>query len=372
MARGGREKQDQATRNRLVAAALLAAACPLLAMLFSQPSLQAILFPGYRRLSELLMSALATATSVAPFAIWDWLTAGLVVAAFTTLVRRIRRHRRMLPWFSVVALVVAATALLGTAGWALNHYAPELSQDLGLEVGQYSKDQLADATSYYLNQAASRAQLVPREEDGTLSHQDFYELARIAGASYAPLSQRYEVFSGSTAPVKSLLLFGEPLLYSGHTGIFWAATAESSVPLHTAIAELPFTMCHEAAHRLGIASEQEANFSAFLACSASDDVRFSYSGYYSAFNYCVNALLAQDPERAQQLVSDALAGANGAGVALVLKDRAATQKHYQAFEGPFEDVGTTVNDTYLKSFGEKDGVRSYGLVVDYLLAWLDE
>jgi hypothetical protein len=35
-------------------------------------------------------------------------------------------------------------------------------------------------------------------------------------------------------------------------------------------------------------------------------------------------------------------------------------------------VGTTVNDTYLKSFGEKDGVRSYGLVVDYLLAWLDE
>ena len=185
MARGGREKQDQATRNRLVAAALLAAACPLLAMLFSQPSLQAILFPGYRRLSELLMSALATATSVAPFAIWDWLTAGLVVAAFTTLVRRIRR---MLPWFSVVALVVAATALLGTAGWALNHYAPELSQDLGLEVGQYSEDQLADATSYYLNQAASRAQLVPREEDGTLSHQDFYELARIAGASYAPLS----------------------------------------------------------------------------------------------------------------------------------------------------------------------------------------
>lgn len=127
MARGGREKQDQATRNRLVAAALLAAACPLLALIFSQPDLQATLFPGYRRFSELLMSALATATSVAPFAIWDWLTAGLVVAAFTTLVRRVRRHRRMLPWFSVVALVVAATAFLGTAGWALNHYAPELS-----------------------------------------------------------------------------------------------------------------------------------------------------------------------------------------------------------------------------------------------------
>ena len=372
MAQGKSAKHGNPTRARLIAAAILATACPLLAMLYSQPSLQAILFPGYRRLSKSLMSALATITSVAHFAIWDWLTTALVVAAILTLVHRIRHHQRLLPCFSVVALVVAATALLGTAGWALNHYAPELSQDLGLEVGQYSEDQLADATSYYLDQAASRAQLVPREEDSTLSHQDFYELARIAGASYAPLSQRYEVFSGSTAPVKSLLLFGEPLLYSGHTGIFWAATAESSVPLDTAAAELPFTMCHEAAHRLGIASEQEANFSAFLACSTNDDVRFSYSGFYSAFNYCVNALLAEDPERAQQLVSDALAGENGAGVALVLQDRAATQEHYQAFEGPFEDVGTTVNDTYLKSFGEKDGVRSYGLVVDYLLAWLDE
>ena len=372
MSKGGRETQGQATRNRLVAAAILAVACPLLALLLSQPSLQAVLFPGYRRLSKSLMSALAAAASIAPFAIWDWLTAALAVAAVATLARRIRRRQRILPWLSVVALVVAATAFLSTAGWALNHYAPPLSQDLGLEVGQYSEGQLASVTSYYLEQAASRAQLVPREEDGTLSQQDFYELARIAGASYAPLSQRYEVFSGSTAPVKSLLLFGEPLLYSGYTGIFWAATAESSVPLGTATAELPFTMCHEAAHRLGIASEQEANFSAFLACSASDDARFSYSGYYSAFNYCVNALLAEDPERAQQLVSDALAGENGPGVALVLQDRAATQAHYQAYGGPFDDVGTTVNDTYLKSFGEKDGVRSYGLVVDYLLAWLDE
>ncbi|MCH3948044.1 MAG: DUF3810 domain-containing protein [Olsenella sp.] len=372
MQKCGSPKHNGATRARFITAVVLFAACLLLALLFSQPAVQTVLFPGYRYLSRSLMSALATIASVAPFAIWDWLTIGLVVAAISSLVHRIRHHQRILPWFSVMALVVAAVAFLGTAGWALNHYAPKLSQDLRLEVGQYSEDQLASATSYYLDQAAARASLVPREKDGTLSKQDFYELARIAGASYAPLARRYEVFSGCDLPVKSLLLFGEPLLYSGHTGIFWAATGESSVPLNTATAELPFTMCHEAAHRLGIASEKEANFSAFLACTTSDDVRFSYSGYYSAFNYCVNALLSEDPERAQQLVADALAGQNGDGVKLVLQDRAATREHYKAYEGPFEDVGTSVNDTYLKSFGEKDGVRSYGLVVDYLLAWLDE
>lgn len=278
----------------------------------------------------------------------------------------------VLPWLSVVALVVALIAFVGIGGWALNHYAPPLSQDLGLAVGQYSTDQLADATQRFLHEAASEAQQVPREEDGTLQTQDFHDLARIAGASYDRLADRYEVFRGCDLPVKALLLFGEPLLYSGHTGVFWAATGESSVPLNCATAELPFTMCHEAAHRLGIASEQEANFAAFLACDASDDHRLRYSGYYSAFNYCLNALAADDPDRAKSLLLDALQGDDADGVALVLADRAATSKHYDAYEGPAEDVGTTMNDTYLKSFGEDAGVKSYGLVVDYLLAWLGE
>jgi len=32
-------------------------------------------------------------------------------------------------------------------------------------------------------------------------------------------------------------------------------------------------------------------------------------------------------------------------------------------------VGRAVNDTYLRGYGEQAGVRSYGLVVDYLIAW---
>lgn len=60
-------------------------------------------------------------------------TVGLVAAAIATLVHRIRHRKRFLPWLSMVALTIAATAFLGTAGWALNHYAPELSRDLGLE-----------------------------------------------------------------------------------------------------------------------------------------------------------------------------------------------------------------------------------------------
>ena len=44
-------------------------------------------------------------------------------------------------------------------------------------------------------------------------------------------------------------------------------------------------------------------------------------------------------------------------------------KHYQTYEGPAEEVGIAVNDTYLKAFSEESGVNSYGEVVDYLIAW---
>ena len=163
-------------------------------------------------------------------------------------------------------------------------------------------------------------------------------------------------------------MWGEPLLYSGHTGIFFAATGESGVPLNCSVADTPFIMCHEAAHRLGIASEQEANFAAYLACASSDDVRFAYSGAFNAFAYSINALYQADSERALTMLKDA-ATSDADGVSLVWGDYVANGEYYDAYEGSFQQVGSTVNDGYLKSYGEDSGVQSYGLVVDYLIAW---
>ena len=148
-----------------------------------------------------------------------------------------------------------------------------------------------------------------------------------------------------------------------------ADTCADDCALDCADADKPYIMCHEAAHRLAIASEQEANFAAFLACDASNDVRFRYSGYYNAAGYCLNALYRYDPERTQELLQEFADGDGREGLLLFLSDRAATSAYYDSYEGAFEEVGQKVNDTYLKSFGESTGVRSYGLVVDYLIAW---
>lgn len=44
-------------------------------------------------------------------------------------------------------------------------------------------------------------------------------------------------------------------------------------------ATIPFNMCHEVAHLLAIAVENEANFAGYLACEYSGDPVFQYSGY---------------------------------------------------------------------------------------------
>ena len=365
---GDKEREERpGIKARLIAAALMFAACPVLMFVFS--SWPDAFFPAYRGFSKGLLGVLSTVMGVVPFAVWDIVILLLIVATLVHLVRCVRRRCSFVPWLASLAVVLSAGTLFVVGGWALNHYAPPLSQDLGLEVEGGTVDELYEVTAYHLEQAARLAWEVPRDDSLNLERQDFYELARIAGAAYEGPAEEYEVFSGSTVPVKSLLLWGEPLLYSGHTGLFFAATAESGVPLNCADADLPFVMCHEAAHRLGLAAEGEANFAAYVACVSSDDVRFRYAGHYKAFVSCYNRLCKVARDRVPELFDEIVQAGLGDGLSLVRRDMKNTSVHYDAYEGTFEKVGTAVNDTYLKSFGEPEGVQSYGYVVNYLLAW---
>ena len=360
-------KERPSIKARLIAAVLMLAACPALMFVFSR--FPGVFFPAYRSFSKGLLGVLALIASVVPFAVWDILALLLIVATLIRLVQCLRGKYPFLSWLASLAVVISAACLVFVGGWALNHYAPPLSEELGIEAKGGTVDELYEVTAYHLEQAARLAREVPRDGSFDLEHQDFYELARIAGAAYEKPAEEYAVFQGSTVPVKSLLLWGEPLLYSGHTGIFFAPTAESGVPLNCADADLPFVMCHEAAHRLGLAAEGEANFAAYVACVSSEDIRFEYAAHYKAFVYCYNKLRSVAPERVRQLFDEVTAAGLGDGLSLVRRDMKETNAHYDAYEGTFEKVGTAVNDTYLKSFGEVEGVQSYGFVVNYLLAW---
>lgn len=327
-----------------------------------------VLFPAYRIFSKNFMRILAAVYSVIPVAAWDLIAIGLVIGVITSFFVMIFKRTSFMEWLTSVLLMAAIIAFEVICGWMLNHYAPSLAGELGLEIRKYSKEELLDATEYYFDMAATLADKQERNASGSLVRQDFDELAEIAGAGYAKIEDLGDVFrGGSGQPVKRLSVFGELLMYSGITGEFMPVTGESTVPGNENIVSMPFSMLHEAAHRLGIAAEEEANFAAYLAAEASDDVRFTYSGYYIAFVYCYNKMASADPEALRTMIKNKVAGDER--YALVVKDVNDTSEYYKQYESKLEEVATKTNDTYLKTFSEESGVKSYGEVVDELIAW---
>ena len=170
------------------------------------------------------------------------------------------------------------------------------------------------------------------------------------------------------AVVIVLPIAGQTLLSSkwfgktGTTGIFIAFTGESSISSTTFTASVPFTMCHEIGHRMAFARENEANFAAFLACEASEDARFAYSGYYTAFLYCYNALRKVDAAAANEVWSGACDELRA--------DCAAANSHYKKVEDQkVSQVTDKIYNSYLQTVGVESGRQSYGEVVDLLTAW---
>jgi len=316
-------------------------------------------FDWYTPISRQLMQVISRISGLFPFAVWEWLLVLIVLLVLYGLVRAFAQKRGFFCWLGGVIVLVSVLVFLFVALWGLHHWGPPLSEKLDLPVTQYSKDQLEQTTRYMAEQASAWADRVPRDANGDMAI-DWKTMPKAAGRAYEPLSAQYPVFSGSTAPVKPLLS-SEAFSYMGITGIFIPFTGEGCINKGTYAASLPFTMCHEAAHRLTVAAEDEANFCAFLACHASDDPSFHYSGWYSAFVYCYNALHDADRERAYA-VWDSLSER-------VKQDCRNANTHYDKYEGEVQEAAQKVNDTYLKTFNEESGVQSYGEVTDLLIAW---
>ena len=197
-------------------------------------------------------------------------------------------------------------------------------------------------------------------ETGKTTIVSFEELSKQAGAGYDKLAERYALFTGSHDPVKKLATW-RMFSQFGITGIFVCFTGEACVNPDTYEVWLPFTMCHELAHRQAVTAEDDANFCAYLACMASEDDDFRYSGAFGAYIYCHNALSKIDKTAASQIWSTLSDG--------VLADIRAANAHYEQYEGKVQDAAQKVNDTYLKAFSEESGVQSYGEAADLLIAW---
>ena len=314
-----------------------------------------------------LQGYLAEWTSVVDYPVWQLLAVVLGVLILASIVVMIVMKWNPIQWGGWVLSVFTFLYMMHTIVWGLNYYAGPLAEDLRLDTSTYNLQELTEATEYYRDQANALAGKVNRDSSGVASFEDFSTLANKAGEGFHTLTYEYHysVFAGCTLPVKEL---GWADMYSsmGITGYTFGLTGEAAVNPQIPDSTLPFTMCHEMAHRMCIANERDANFAGFLACMANSDPQFQYSGYFMAYRYCYNALAS-------------LHNADAAAAAARVKNGASDDlqwdmDYYSAFFSSKKDtlatnVADTVNDTYLKVSGDENGTASYGQVCDLLVNW---
>ena len=248
--------------------------------------------------------------------------------------------------------------------WGLNYYRLPLGDALGLTILPAEKQELLDLAREMADIVNNEREMIAEDTDGvaSLGASPRYWLSvswdDVTGAHPGVPIFRHAPYYQRAKPV----LLSSLMSYTHITGFFFPFTGESNINMNTPVFELPATISHELAHHLGIAREDEANYVSWRhsrSKHAPPEVR--YSGSLRAFVYVLNASynIATPEEYANlwALLSDA-----------VLRDLAASREFWDRYRGRVQTISEQVNDTYLKSNQQADGVQSYGRMVDLLLA----
>lgn len=318
-----------------------------------------LLYSFYPFMSRTAMDFLAELTAGFSGCFWQMVVLLFLALLAVSVGVMIFTRYNFFRWLGWVAAAVSIVLFLHMGVYGLNYYGNPLSDSLRMEVNKYTVSDLTEAAEYYQTEANLLAAQVPRS-GRDLAYDSFDELAETALDGYSALKMEYSVFGGAEVPVKPLSWTN---LYQkmGITGVTIGLTGEACVNPEIFPATLPFTMCHEMAHRKTIVMENDANFAAFLACDANEDVQFRYSGYFMAYLYCRKALRTVDSSAAVKLQTKESE--------LLKYDLDAYSAYLAQFEGKTQDKATAANDTYLKAVGQDEGVASYGRVSDLLVNW---
>lgn len=320
----------------------------------------------YKWISQLISSI----TGIFPFSIAEILVIVVPITIliilfrffFLLIVEKRGRKERLIRGFLNFLCTVSVVLFLFTTMAGMNYYRYSFSHYSGLEIRDSSVKELYDLTKSLVIQADQlRAQIKSTDENGVFKlAENQYELSYMAKEAFTSLSKQYKVLGGSYGAAKPVF-FSELMSNTEITGIFFPFTMEANVNVDVPDYSIPATMLHEMAHLRGFMREDEANFIAYMAGINSDSVELQYSSTMLALITAGNALYDQDYGLYSEI---SVLYSEG-----VRKDLQANSEYWQKYDNTVvSTVSDKINDTYLKANSQTDGVKSYGRMLDLLLA----
>ncbi|HAE43079.1 MAG TPA: hypothetical protein DCG34_09215 [Clostridiales bacterium] len=261
--------------------------------------------------------------------------------------------------FATAAILYLAFWLM----WGLNNFRLPLEENIGYEVEKLTIQDLENTAIYLIERINElEDQMVFDADNLPVYHGDIKEILKNSSLYFDDFAENHSFLTTGRYSRPKPMVYSEIMSHLNYTGIYNPFTAEANLNVRTPRHNIPFIAMHEISHQRGIAGEREANFIAFLASVESGDYYFKYSGYVSALNYVINAIYNENQDKYFKLVE--LFSIN---LRAVYKNNA---EYWQNYQTVVSDIGEINNDIFLKSTGQSEGTKSYGLVVDLIASYV--
>ena len=339
--------------------------CGLLVLLFR-------LFPAFadffnRYISQPLRLVFGLITSIFPFSLAEMMLILSPVLLTLLIVLGVRKHAKT--WKSAgmylckIFSAVLVFFILFVSNFAAGYYGVPLNDETKLDLDRQnsSAEELYQTALHLAEQVNREAMNVTfKEKDFSIMPYRRSEMNRHLLDAYDTFCEEHDFIGHFYSRAKPVLL-SEAMSYTHITGVYSYFTGEANLNVNFPDYTLPYTAAHELAHQRGIAREDEANFMAFLVCTASEDPYFRYCGYLNLYEYVASALYSADSERYFAVLDTVDYRMRGELIAY-------SEFFDQYRENVVSEVSGAINDTYLKLQGT-EGSKSYGRVVDLAVAW---
>ena len=319
-----------------------------------------------RYVASFIRAAFAYITSVLPFSLAEAvIITALPLSVIYLLYCAVSASKKgTLPrhMFSLIGVICLLIGLF-TVTFSVAYDCTPMEEKAQLDTEALSANDIYDACIIMVDEMDELEQYLVRNEKGSvIMPYSFSEMARVLNRSYSKLCYEYDFISPLYVAPKRIAL-SKPLTYTGLAGIYTFFTGEANVNVNFPDYAVTFSSAHEMAHQRGIAPEDEANFIAFLVCYTSDDPYMKYCALAEGANYLSNTLYEADIELFYKAAAYFSTETLGEYVA------------YSNGYAPYADssageITDIVNDAYLKSQGEKEGVKSYSLVTTLATAYI--
>ena len=342
---------------QLIGTAIFAAIVLCFALLLRIPAVAT----AYQPLALFMVGWFNWLTSMVPFSLASIFIPLYIISRLLDIILNLVRLK-WLNWICPLATSLLGLYLTFMLLFGYAYHVPSITAYLPYQSEKHDVETLAKVTKQIVAQLNASSQKVDRSAQGEVEFLSFEDLNKTINDSYQAVVRKYDLpYTTKLGRVKSAGYLSVPMSYAGIAGIFVPFTAEATVSGDTVATNVPFDMAHEQAHVLGVAPENEAGFMAFLACYESGNPDLMYSALLGSYIYASNALYSADYEAWGQV--------NVLLDPSVRQDIVRINEHYNQYETPIRDVGNAINDTYLQSNGQDDGVDSYGFMVDLLLSY---